>query len=100
MHAAMLCVPRCLPNPPLPLAPNPAAVCAAYVAEHPANAQLTRALHWALRQVASVLLLGTRLVLAGAADAASTADLCVDVVWALEVGAAGAGRSGNGLRMR
>ena len=42
-------------------------------------------LHWLLRQVASVLLPGTRLTLAGAAEVASAADLCVDVVWALEV---------------
>lgn len=38
-----------------------------------------------MRQAASSLLLGTRMHLEAAAAAASTADLCVDLTWALEV---------------
>lgn len=65
------------------------AACRAFVDENPANGIVVGALHLVLRQVASLLLLGTREHLAASAAAASRSELCVDVVAALEVSRGG-----------
>lgn len=59
--------------------------CAQYVAQHSSNGRVVHALYWVLRQLASLLCLGTREHLAAAATAASDTEQCTAVVWALQV---------------
>jgi len=57
------------------------------VSGHPDNARVADALYWFMRQLTSLLCLGSRGALEVAAAAASDEARCTAVVWSLEVGA-------------
>ena len=69
-----------------PLPPHPsAAVCKQYVSLHPINAVIAADTHRVLRNVASVLLLGTREPLRAVAEAYTSAQQCTVVAWTLQI---------------